>query len=216
MNTITKHTQIETILNELFKEASHDHIKMIKGIAKSVFRPIQPSDFKDVYLSISKKQGEELRQIIIENNFKNIVEFGTSFGISTLYLAQGALETNGNIVTTELIPSKAKRAMENFTKAGVSQLIDLRVGDALDTLKGYKNPIDLLVLDGWKDLYLPLFNLLESTFHNKTIIYVDNADMNYTQAFLKAIAQTSNYSQVSYHNGKVVLLQKAKKYSTIN
>jgi predicted O-methyltransferase YrrM len=183
MNTITTHTQIDTVLNELFKDASHDHIKMIKGIAKSVFRPIEPSDFKDVYLSISKKQGEELRQIIIDNNFKNIVEFGTSFGISTLYLAQGALETNGNIVTTELIPSKAKKALENFTKAGVSQLINLRVGNALETLKGYKNPIDLLVLDGWKDLYLPLFNLLEDTFHSQTIIYVDNADMNDTQAF---------------------------------
>ena len=216
MNTITKHTQIETILNELFKDASLDYIKMIKGIAKSVFRPIQPSDFKDVYLSISKKQGEELRQLIIENGFKNIVEFGTSFGISTLYLAQGIIETEGNIITTELIPSKAQRAMKNFANAGVSELIDLRIGDALETLKNHNKPIDLLMLDGWKDLYLPLFNMLEGNFHDKTIIYVDNADMNDTQAFLKAITQTSNYRQVSYHNGKVVLLQKAKKYSTIN
>jgi len=102
MNAITRHTQIDKILNELFDDAKHDHVKMIKGIAKSVFRPIQPSDFKDVYLSISQEQGAELRQLITENGFKNIVEFGTSFGISTLYLAQGIIETEGNIVTTEL------------------------------------------------------------------------------------------------------------------
>lgn len=208
MNTITKHTQIENILNELFDDAKYDHIKMIKGIAKSVFRPIQPTDFKDVYLSISQEQGAELRQLITENGFKNIVEFGTSFGISTLYLAQGIIETEGNIVTTELVPSKANRAMENFAKAGVSELIDLRIGDALETLKDYNKPIDLLVLDGWKDLYLPLFNMLEGNFHDKTITYVDNADMSETQAFLKAVARTSNYKLVSSHNGKVVLVQK--------
>ncbi|MDT0539734.1 MULTISPECIES: O-methyltransferase [Croceitalea] len=208
MNTITKHTQIENILNELFDDAKGDHIKMIKGIAKSVFRPLQPTDFKDVYLSISQEQGVELRQLITENGFKNIVEFGTSFGISTLYLAQGVIETEGNIITTELVPSKAKRATENFAKAGVSELIDLRIGDALETLKNYSEPTDLLVLDGWKDLYLPLFNMLEHTFHNKTIVYVDNADMNDTQVFLKTVAQTAKYDLRTSHNGKVVLIRK--------
>ncbi len=90
---------------------------MTKGMAKSIFRPMRPSDFEEAYLSISQDQGEELSRIIKERKFKNIVEFGTSFGISTIYLAQGAMETGGHIITTELIESKAIKAIENFKPA---------------------------------------------------------------------------------------------------
>lgn len=133
---------------------------MMKGVAKSIFRPMQPKDFESVYLPISKEQGEDLVELIINKNLKNIVKFITSFGISTLYLAQGALKTQGNIITTELLASKAKKVKENFKKAGVNELIEVRIGDAMKTLKNHNQPIDLLLLDGWKDLYLPLFNML--------------------------------------------------------
>ena len=167
---------------------------------------MEPKDFKKAYLAISKEQGEFLTQLIIEKGIKNIVEFGTSFGISTLFLAQGALETGGRIVTTELIESKAAKAQENFKEAGVDQLIEVKVGDALDTLKDYKEPIDLLLLDGWKDLYLPLFRLMEPNFHPNSLVYVDNADMTETQTFLRVINQNEKYEIKSHHHGKVALI----------
>ena len=205
MNTIqtenTKH-----VLNELFSDSKNDYLKMAKGMAKGIFRPLQPSDFKDVYLSISKEQGENLKHLIVKNNIKNIVEFGTSFGISTLYLAEGAIETGGKIVTTELIESKALKAIENFKKAGVNDCIEVRVGDALETLHDYNESIDLLFLDGWKDLYLPLFQMLEPNFNTNTMIYVDNADMSDTKIFLKAVAKNSKYKLESMFQGKVVLI----------
>ena len=102
MNTVQQ-KRIELTLNELFNDSRFDHLKMMKGIAKSVFRSVQPSDFKDVYLAISKEQGVDLIKLIRDNQLKNIVEFGTSFGISPLFLAQGVLETDGQIITTELI-----------------------------------------------------------------------------------------------------------------
>lgn len=61
---IEKSKQIEITLNELFNDSKHDRYKIMKGFAKSIFRSIQPTDFKDVYLSISKKQGEYLTQLI--------------------------------------------------------------------------------------------------------------------------------------------------------
>ena len=134
----------------------------------------QPSNFKDVYLSISKEQGENLKQLIKQKNIKNIVEFGTSFGISTLFLAQGALATQGKIVTTELIESKALQAIRNFKKAGVNDLIEVRIGDAVKTLKNYTDSIDLLLLDGWKTLYLPVFEMLESNFHKSLHLQKDH------------------------------------------
>lgn len=198
--------QIDSTINQLFADSKNDKLKIIKSLAKSVFRAIKPTDFKDVYLSISKQQGEDLVTLIKKNSYKNIVEFGTSFGISTLYLAQGALLTNGKIITTELLESKAKKATENFEKAGVSQLIEVRTGDAMETLKNHNEPIDLLFLDGWKDLYLPLFQMLEPNFREDTLIYVDNADMAESRNFLKVVGQNSLYHLESKYNGKVVFI----------
>lgn len=198
--------RIQETLTELHNDAKFDFIKMMQGAAKSVFRPLQPQDFKNVYLSISKEQGEDLRQMIVKNNLRNMIEFGTSFGISTLSLAQGALETDGHIITTELVESKAIKAVENFKNAGVNELIEVRTGDALETLKDHENPIDLLLLDGWKNLYLPLFDMLEENFHTNTIVYVDNADMADTQEFLKVVSQRSKYKLTPRFGGKVVLI----------
>lgn len=201
-----QNTQIETTITQLYNDSKNDYLRMIKGAAKSIFRPMQPSDFKDAYLSISKEQGEGLKRLVQENNIKNIVEFGTSFGISTLFLAQGVMETGGRIITTELIEPKAQKAIENFEKAGVNDLIEVRIGDAMETLKKHHEPIDLLFLDGWKDLYLPLFQMLEPNFHAQTIIYVDNADMAESRAFLKIVGQNSKYQSQSKFGGKAVLI----------
>lgn len=202
--------QISATLEHLYQDAKHDYLKMIGGAAKSIFRPIRPADFKDAYLSISREQGEYLVRIMRENNLRNIVEFGTSFGISTLFLAKGALAVGGRIITTELIESKARKAISNFEEAGVADLIDLRIGDALATLKDHKEPIDLLLLDGWKNLYLPLFRLLEPNFHPKTLIYVDNAEMADSRTFLKEVGQDSQYRFEALFGGKAVLISKGK------
>ncbi len=203
---IVKEKNINEVIDNLFEDSKYDHLKMMKSAAKSVFGGFKPSNFKDVYLSISREQGEDLRALIVKKNIKNIVEFGTSFGISTLFLAQGILETGGYIVTTELIESKAKKATENFERAGVKDLIEVRTGDAMETLKDHDSSIDLLLLDGWKDLYLPLFQMLEPNFHEGSIIYVDNADMGDTQAFLKTVAGNTRYNLQSLYGGKVVLI----------
>lgn len=204
---LTIENKTDAVLEELFKDSRFDHLRMMRSAAKSVLGRFEPSNFKDVYLSISREQGEDLRELVRLNQFKNIVEFGTSFGISTLYLAQGALETGGRIITTELIESKANQAKKNFRKAGVDQLIEVRSGDAMDTLKDHQEPIDLLLLDGWKDLYHPLFKMLEPNFHPKTLIYVDNADMRETRVFLSKIATTGKYSLQRLYQDKVVLIK---------
>jgi len=205
---LKKQIRIQTILTELFNDSKNDKLKIMKRFAKNLLRPVRPTDFKDTYLSISKEQGEDLVQLIKQNNIQNIVEFGTSFGISTLYLAQGVLETGGHIISTELIASKANKAIENFKSAGVNNLIEVRTGDAMDTLSNHKKVIDLLLLDGWKDLYLPLFRMLEPNFSQHTLIYVDNADMAETKVFLKTIAKNPTYELQSQFNGKVVLIKK--------
>ncbi|MGV6831631.1 MAG: O-methyltransferase [bacterium] len=204
---IIENTKIDVVLNELFKDAKNDYLAMMKGLSNRIFRPLKPKDFKDAYLSISKAQGEHLVKLIVDKEIKNIVEFGTSFGISTLYLAKGILPHNGKVVTTELLESKAEKAIENFKKAEVNHLIEVRIGDAKETLRDYAEPIDLLLLDGWKDLYHTIFKMMEPNFHENTVIYVDNADMYETKDFLSRVQIQDGYQLQSLFNGKVVIIQ---------
>ncbi len=197
---------INYTIAELYEDAKHDKLKMMKGAAKSIFKSFRPENFEDAYLAISKEQGEYLAQLIKEDKLKNIVEFGTSFGISTLFLAQGVLETNGSIITTELLESKGKIAKENFRKAGVDNLIELRIGDALETLKNHTQTIDLLLLDGWMNLYKPLFDMLEPNFNSNTIIYVDNANVADSQHFLQALSKEKYQIELKF-NGKVAVIK---------
>lgn len=207
---ITKEkNKVEATLEELFDDSKYDALKMVRGAARSIFRPIQPLDFEHAYLSITPQQGAHLKQLIVDHDIKHIVEFGTSFGISTLFLAQGVMETGGHIVTTELLESKALQAIENFKKAEVDQYIDVKIGDAMKTLSTHNQKIDLLLLDGWKDLYLPLFRLLEPNFHDRTIIYVDNANMSDSRDFLQAIDSEGPYN-IDYMFGNSVALITSK------
>lgn len=205
MNT-SKLNRVQTVLSALHEDAKNDYLRIGKGMVKSIFRPLQPADFAHAYLPISKKQGIELRDLIIQGDCKNVVEFGTSFGISTIYLADGVKETGGKVITTELVESKAIKAQLNIDNAGLGDYVDIRVGDAMESLKDYKDPIDFLFLDGWKDLYLPLFQMLEPNFHSGTLIYADNMDMAGTQHYGDYILRKNKmYKSQIVENGKALL-----------
>lgn len=210
MNAIQK-SRIESTLDILHNHAKQDYKRIGKGLVKSIFRPMQPEDFKHAYLPISREQGQSIKKMIIDNNCKNVVEFGTSFGISTIYLASGVKEINGKVITTELLTSKAQTAIQNIEDAGLSSYVQVKVGDAMETLKNYSEKIDFLFLDGWKDLYLPLFKMLEPQFDNNTLIYADNMDMNGTKDYANYIlGKSQKYSTQSIHNGKAFLTKLIK------
>jgi predicted O-methyltransferase YrrM len=108
------------------------------------------------------------------------VEFGTSFGISTLYLA-AALRDNGGgrLITTEFEASKVARARENLTAGGLTDLVEFREGDALQTLKaGLPETIDLVLLDGAKALYPEILTLVEHRLQPGAFVVADDADVN--------------------------------------
>lgn len=205
MSTIAIH-KVRQTLDILHRDAKNDYKRMGKAMAKAIFRPVQPNDFKDAYLPISREQGEDICNLIVDNNLKNVVEFGTSFGISTIYLANAVRTTGGKVITTELIESKALQAKQNIDAAGLKEYVEIRIGDAMETLKSFSEPIDFLLLDGWKDLYLPLIQLLEPQFHKGTLIYADNMDMSGTQAYASYVLSNKNtYHTQSLHQGKAFL-----------
>ncbi len=98
-------------------------------------------------------------------------------GISAIYMAAALRDMGGGrLIGTELEPSKAERAQENVTAAGLSDLVEFRVGDARETLKaGVGGDIDMVMLDGAFTLYLPILRLLEPHLKEGAIIIGENA-----------------------------------------
>lgn len=133
---------------------------------------------KDFPLAVSRETGALLYMLARSGGARTIVEFGTSFGISTLHLA-AALRDNGggHLITSEFEPSKVARARENLTAGGLIDLVDIREGDALRTLSiDLPDTIDLLLLDGAKALYPEILSLVESRLRPGAFIVADNAD----------------------------------------
>ena len=193
----------KTHLTVLHQDAKKDIIRMGKGMLKSVFSSPQPEDMKNAYLAISKEQGETQHRIFIENECTYIVDFGTYFGLSTMYFAVAMHITGRKVINTEILDSKATKAMENFEKAGVSDLIDIRIGNALETLKNNNQTIDFLFLDGWKDLYLPLLKQLEPNFKSGTLVYADNMNFESAKPYADYILnQTNKYQNQIVDKGR--------------
>jgi predicted O-methyltransferase YrrM len=137
---------------------------------------------KDFPLAVSRETGRLLYMLARSTRARNIVEFGTSFGISTLHLA-AALRDNGvdtgpgRLITSEFEPSKIARARDNLTAAGLIDLVEIREGDALKTLSAdLPETVDLLLLDGAKALYPEILGLVESRLRPGAFIVADNAD----------------------------------------
>jgi predicted O-methyltransferase YrrM len=133
--------------------------------------------YADHFLSVSPAFGRFLYMCARSCKAKRIVEFGSSMGISAIYMAAALRDMGGGVlIGTELEPSKAERARVNVTAAGLADLVEFRVGDARETLKaGAGGDIDMVMLDGAFTLYLPVLQLLEPDLKSGAIIIGENA-----------------------------------------
>ena len=174
----------KSVIERLHAAARQDRFRFLKLLPRLVVGFIQrktfsqsvtPESMKDCYIPVSREQGEFLYITARALGAKNVVEFGTSFGISTIYLAS-AIRDNGSgiVIGSEIEPSKCAQASRNIDEAGLSKFSEVRLGDALETLREVPEPVDLVFLDGWKDLYLPVIKLLQPRLKTGAVILADN------------------------------------------
>ena len=190
MNTLDT-PMLRSILSRLFAEAksadapiraqlqsfSPDERQRFMSQARTDYRSFYQQAHA-LYLPVSQATGRLLYFLARAGRARGIVEFGTSFGLSTLHLA-AALKDNGGgrLIGSELFPEKAAQARRNLTDAGLAELVEIREGDALDTLsRDLPASIDLVLLDGAKVLYPDLLRLLEPRLAEGAMIVADNAD----------------------------------------
>lgn len=147
---------------------------------------------KDLWLPVSRDTGTLLYMLARSAKARAIVEFGTSFGLSTLHLA-AALRDNGGgaLISSEFEPTKIALARQHLGQGGVSDLVEIRQGDALVTLaSGLPDSVDLLLLDGAKALYGDVLNLVESRLKPGALIIADNT--NYCPDYLARVRSPAN------------------------
>ena len=178
MTTLTQ-PRLSSLIDRLFAEADAAEDAGWPATAgdRADYRQYY-GQLKDRPLPVSRATGKFLYMLARSIRARNIVEFGTSFGISTLHLA-AALRDNGGgrLIGSDFEPSKIVRARENLAAGGLSDLVEIREGDALETLaRDLPNTIDLVLLAGAKMLYLKILTLLEIRLRGGALVVADNAD----------------------------------------
>ena len=135
----------------------------------------QADAYAELYIPVSPEGGRLLYTLVRASRPATVVEFGTSYGISTIHLA-AAVRDNvlGHVVSTELNAAKVARARSNLAEAGLAELVTILEGDALETLAGLPGPVGFVLLDGWKRLYLPVLRLLEPRLTPGALVVADD------------------------------------------
>jgi predicted O-methyltransferase YrrM len=172
---------VQATLNRLHKLANSKDDAILQAVAasgydwKSANTEQNSTTFQDALLPISREAGNFLYGIARSIGAKRIVEFGTSYGVSTIYFA-AALQDNGGglVIGSELEPSKVTKATQNLSEAGLSEFVTIRSGDARKTLGDVGGVIDLLFLDGWMTLYSEIFHLVLDYLRPGAVIVADN------------------------------------------
>lgn len=176
-------SRAENTLARLYKEALKQGWSMVFHFMPKAFKFFgqgidwkteNESFYEDKYIPILPYQGTFIYMQARALNAKNILEFGTSFGISTIYLAKAAKDNGGKVISTEYLPHKVKIARQNLTEAGVHEHVEILEGDAMQTLRDLDVEWDFVLLDGWPDMVYAVFKLIEPKLKKGAVILVDD------------------------------------------
>lgn len=198
------------VLARLFDEAEATDRALISELTESAgsqadaingLLEAEARDYRGLYhqvagnfLNVSPELGRFLYVCARAGGARRIVEFGTSFGVSTIHLAAAVRDNGGGrVISTELEPAKAERAQAHLETAGLADLVEIRVGDALDTLReDVGDQVDLVLLDGAFTLYRPVLALLEPRLRPGALVIGENAFDGPGGGFLEHVRDPRN------------------------
>jgi predicted O-methyltransferase YrrM len=147
----------------------------------------------EFYLPVTPEAGRLLYMLVRASRPETVVEFGMSLGISAIHLASAVRDNGaGRVVTTELSAHKVAVASANFADAGLDDVITVLHGDAMQTLASIEGPVQFVLLDGWKDLYTQVLQLLEPRLAPGALIVADNTSMPGLAPYLDYVRDPAN------------------------
>ena len=173
--------RVETALSRMFALAEQDGTTARPSLPPGAIESLAPQELADaasgIYLPISADGGKLLYNLVRAIRPATVVEFGMSFGISTLHLAAAVRDNGtGRVITTEMSKEKIAAARSTFAETGLDDLITILEGDARENLADVEGPLELVLLDGWKDLCLPVLRQLEPRLRPGALVVADDVD----------------------------------------
>ncbi|MBV9745338.1 MAG: class I SAM-dependent methyltransferase [Acidobacteriia bacterium] len=150
---------------------------------------------RKIVMSITPAAGQLIYLTARAIGAKRIVEFGSSFGVSTLYLAAAVRDNGGGIVIgSELEPSKVEEARKNIAGANLTEFADIRAGDAVETLSDPGGLVDMVLLDGAKELYFEVLQKLLPHIRTGAVVLADDAILfrKTMASYLQFVRNSSN------------------------
>jgi predicted O-methyltransferase YrrM len=158
---------IERVLADFERRAEEEHRRTMTPGAPG-------TDRDELLLSVGRDAGMLLYLLASGAQSRRILELGSSYGYSTVWLAAAARATGGKVQSLELRDFKIEHARQALTRAGLSSRVEFHMGDCLETLKTLPGPFDLVLLDVWKDAYIPCFDLVHPKLAPGGVIVADN------------------------------------------
>ena len=198
--------RIDTALRRMYAEAE-DQMAALQGDKGAEFARLaaataqQRADaMSDYHLPVTPDAGRLLYALVRAAKPATVVEFGMSLGISALHLAAAVRDnSHGSVITTELSAAKVAAATETFIATGLDDLVTVLAGDALETLPTVEGAVDFVLLDGWKELYLPVLELLEPRLSSGALVVADNTSMPGLAPYLDRMRDPAHgYVSVSF------------------
>jgi predicted O-methyltransferase YrrM len=175
--------KVGATLDRRHRESKHDRIVIARAFPTGLFALLRGRSWfeavspwlKYTYVKVGYEAGELMYTTARAINARRIVEFGTGFGFSTIYLAAAVRDNGGGtVITTEIEPTKAEVAAANLADAGLKSFAEIRLGDAMQTLRDIEGPIDMVLLDGWNEAYIPLVQILTPKLRRGSVVFADN------------------------------------------
>lgn len=176
MPTTLTRSAAAAVLDKLFAAASFDDDRPTPDLSFDTATAQERADaLKEIYMPVSRQGGELLYSLVRTSRPRTVVEFGTSLGISAIFLAAAVADNGiGHVYTTELSETKIAAARASIAEAGLADVVTILAGDARETLADVAGPIDLVLLDGWKDLCLPVLRGLEPRLRPGALVVADD------------------------------------------
>jgi len=196
--------QVTTVLDRLFAAAAQDNETprwRKPGLSWETATAQERADASEAtYMPISRQGGDLLYTLVRTKCPNTVIEFGTSYGISAIYLAAAVADNGmGRVLSTELSETKVRAARANLEEARLADRVTILPGDARTTLHDIPGPIDFVLLDGWKDLYLPVLRSLESRLATAALVVADDINLPSVSGYLEYVRHTANgYISVAF------------------
>ena len=189
-------SKVATQLDRMYTE-SKNQMSKLRDMQDQLGRPMTTQErteaMSEFYIPVTPESGRLLYALVRAIRPATVVEFGMSFGISAIHLASAMRDNGtGRVLTTELSDTKIAAAKQTFAKTGLDSVITILEGDALSTLAELDGPVDFVLLDGWKDLYLPVIKLLEPRLSAGVLVVADNASAPDMRPYLDYVRNPDN------------------------